>query len=68
MIDRTSEPLALVCDRCGERWTKGASATELRDNAKALRWTQKRRFGAVRDYCFGCSSAIEEREHARKRK
>ena len=59
--------LTLVCDRCGAQWEQGHSAKNLRDNAKSLTgWTERRRYGAVRDYCRACSVTIDARALARQ--
>jgi hypothetical protein len=61
----------LACDRCGLPWTdasggkRAGSRTNLKDNAKAASWEERRRYGAVRFYCPGCASAIRNGEAER---
>ena len=60
-------PPVLSCDRCGLAWDDGATATKLRDNAKATGWVERRRYGAVRDYCPACAKQIADREEIRRK-
>ena len=67
MILRDTWNPALNCDHCGLTFTEGSGAKALRDNAKARGWVERRRYGAVRDYCPTCAGSIAEREEARRR-
>jgi hypothetical protein len=68
MIHRYSWNPCLTCDRCGLAWYEGETATQLRDNAKARGWAERRRYSAVREYCPGCAGEIARREEARKKR
>jgi len=61
----------LACSRCGVAWTdasggkRAGSITNLRDNAKAANWEERRRYGSVRFYCPTCAGEIRNREAVR---